>query len=326
MKPYKWLAVLFFSLFNILSASAETLTVATFNAEFLVPSKVHIKYGLRFKLSDHDQAIQDEWADPDFLSQKFEEATGVVADVLAQIETDVLTLTEVGAEAEVKQLVQAMKDRGADYSHMKVCDCQDNNTGQKVAVLSKLPIIDVIPEIPGREGYELEEDDPDEQEDTGVSKGMRVTVNKDGQHVHIYVLHLASERGGFEQDNQRVAQASIVRRHMLPALNAGEHVIVTGDLNDRRGQPTLRRIRGLDDMWPDLIQTGHWKFFEKGEEATRWTYEFRGENNQIDHILPSYSLRKKKKGSIHTSVIDIPKRENPSISDHRPMVVKIDLP
>ena len=317
-------AILLFSI--CATTRAETLTVATFNAEFLLPGKVHIKYGLSFNLSDHDQAIQDEWNNSFFLSQKFQTATDLVADVLAPIETDVLTLTEVGKEPDVDLLVSALRDRGQDYPHVAVCECTDFSTGQKVAVLSKLPFIDILPEIPGREGYELEEDDPDEQKDTGISKGMRVTVEKGGQPVHIYVLHLASERGGHEKDNQRVAQASIVRRHMIPALNEGHHVIVTGDLNDRRGQPTLRRIRGLDDMWSDLIQTGHWKFFEEGEEASRWTYRFRGENNQIDHILPSYSLRKTQNSSIRTSVIEVPERVNPSISDHRPLVVSIELP
>jgi hypothetical protein len=31
----------------------------------------------------------------------------------------------------------------------------------------------------------------------------------------------------------------------VPAINAGEFVIVAGDLNDGRGEPALRRIRGL---------------------------------------------------------------------------------
>ena len=105
----------------------------------------------------------------------------------------------------------------------------------------------------------------------------------------------------------------------------GEHVIVTGDLNDKRGQPTLRRIRGLDDIWGDLIQTGGFKFFEEGEQASRWTYRFRGELNQIDHILPSFSLRKSG-SSIKTRVVEVPEQESPRISDHRPLVVRIELP
>ena len=97
-------------------------------------------------------------------------------------------------------------------------------------------------------------------------------------------------------------------------------------MNDRRGQPTLRRLRGLDDIWPDLFQTGHWKFFAKEEEASRWTYEFRGELNQIDHILLSYSLRKSQISGISTEVLEVPSTTAPRISDHRPILVTIELP
>ena len=313
-------------LLAVTTVSAETLTIATFNAEFLNLSKVHIKYGLKFKMSDNTAAEQAEWAVPVFRSQKFDAAIDAVAGVVATIQTDVLTLTEVGKLEDVEPLVQAVRNLGVDYPHVAVCDCNDRNTGQHVAVFSKIPFEEVIESIPGREGYELEDDDPDEQWDTGLSKGMRVTISVGGKPVHIYVVHLASERGGHEKDQQRIAQASIVRRHAIPALTVGEHVIVTGDLNDRRGQPTIRRLRGLDDIWPDLIQTGHWKYFEEGEQASRWTYQFRGEFNQIDHILLSYSLRKNQSDSIRTKVMDVPEVENPSISDHRPMIVEIELP
>ena len=235
----------------------EVLTVGTFNAEFLYPNKVHIKYGLKFKMGDNTQAEQSEWDQPGFRDQKFKEAVDSVASVIAPIETDVLTLTEVGDLQDVTQLVDAMGALGTRYDHVTVCNCNDP-TGQHVAILSKFPFVgDVIRSLPGRESYELEDDDPDEQKDTGVSKGMRATIEVGGKPVHIYVIHLASERGGHEKDQQRIAQASIVRRHAIPLLIANEHVVITGDMNDRRGQPTLRRLRGLDDIWPDLIQTGH---------------------------------------------------------------------
>ncbi len=158
---------------------------------------------------------------------------------------------------------------------------------------------------------------------------MRVAINAldssgDPEPVYIFGVHLASERGGHEQDQQRIAQASIVRRHVVPLLNDNEHVIIAGDMNDRRGQPTIKRIRGLDDIWPDLIQTGHWSFFEV--ESSRWTYQFRGELNQIDHILVSYSLRKNQTTAIRSSVMDIPVQNDPPISDHRPLIVSIEMP
>ena len=317
----------FTALMVINTVAADEITVATFNAEFLYPSKVHIKYGLKFNMGDNTAAEQSQWEAAGFREMKFSEAVEVVASAIAMIETDVLALTEVGKEADVALLVEAIGDEGIDYPHVAVCDCNDP-TGQHVAILSKIPFVagSIVSKIPGRESYEAEPDDPDEQLDTGVSKGMRVSVDLNGVPIHIYAVHLASERGGHEKDQQRIAQASIVRRHAIPDLNKGEHVIIAGDMNDRRGQPAIRRMRGLDDIWPDLIQTGHWKFFDEAEEASRWTYEFRGELNQIDHVLVSYSLRKNQSSSISTSVLDIPQQNNPAISDHRPIIVHIELP
>ena len=314
------------SLLYGIAAQAETLTVATFNAEFLFPSRVHVKYGLNFNMSRNTPAEQAQWAPPAFRSTQFDAAVDTVAEFLATAETDVLTLTEVGKGADLTALVNALETNGADYPFVEVCDCNDG-IGQNVAILSKHSFVGtVVKSIPGREVYDLESDDPDEQKDTGISKGLRATIEIDGEKIHIYVVHLASEREGHEKDQQRIAQATIVRRHALSAINANEHVIITGDLNDRRGQPTLRRLRGLDDIWPDLIQTGNYKYFDKGEEASRWTYEFRGELNQIDHILLSYGLRKNQTSSIRTKVIDVPDGDDPSISDHRPLIVEIDLP
>ena len=81
-----------------------------------------------------------------------------------------------------------------------------------------------------------------------------------------------------------------VAPRLIQTLRNGEDVIVAGDLNDRRGEPTLRRIRGFDDLWGDLIQTGNVNFFDSTTEDNRWTYQFQGVRGQIDHILVSRSV------------------------------------
>jgi endonuclease/exonuclease/phosphatase family metal-dependent hydrolase len=301
-------------------AHAGELTIATFNAEFLTRSKVHIKFKLPFDLTGADKA---QWEVPGFRDQKFAEAAAAVADAVAAINADVIVLVEVGDENDVAELKAAIAARGVTYAHSAVCECTDAVTRQHVAVLSKLPLISILKAIPGREGYYTELDDADSEEETGLSKGIRVNFAFEGKQFQLYGIHLASERGGNEQDQQRIAQASIVRRHYLGSLNAGENIIVAGDLNDGRGQPALRRIRGLDDFWPDLIQTGSHKYFEEELQSTRWTYEFRGERNQIDHILISQSIKDLvKRGGVKPRV---PDQTNRLASDHRPFVLTLDL-
>ncbi len=296
----------------------DVVRVATLNCEFLNLKKLHVKFGHPFNLSG---ALKDEWDAPGFREDKYQIAGKAVAKTIAGIDADIICLTEVGPQEELETLRDLVADEGMDYSHFEACESSDNTTGQHVAILSKRPLSNILRVIPGREFYNTELDDPEAESDTGVSKGMHVTFEAAGQTVHLYVVHLASERGGFEQDAQRIAQASIVRRHYLQHLNTGEHVIVCGDLNDGRGQPTVRRIRGLDDLWGDLVQTGAVDYFPEDKLDTRWTYEFQGERNQIDHILPSWSVREACK-KFETSVVPVTEKfEGHLASDHRALVV-----
>lgn len=300
---------------------AEELTIATFNAEFLTRPKVHVKFGLPFNISQASQAEQAEWTAPGFRDRKFNEAAQVVAAFIAQMNPDVLALVEVGNNDDVEELNREIAARGVTYNHLAVCDCSDSTTQQHVAVLSKFPLSDVLPAIVGRAHYDLELDEPEEETHTGISKGMRVTFQAAGTEFLLYVIHLSSEVGGHEKDAQRIAQASIVRRHYLPELNAGRNVIVAGDLNADRGDPALRRIRGRDDIWEDLLQTGHFSFFEEPHLPTRWTYQFRGIRQQLDHILISHSIKNVSR-KVRSRVVDV---TDSLVSDHRPFVLTLDI-
>jgi endonuclease/exonuclease/phosphatase family metal-dependent hydrolase len=302
-------------------AIAEALTIATFNVEFLIRPKVHVKFGLPFNMNDASPSDQAQWAVPGFRDQKFNEAAKAVAKVITDMNADVLALVEVGDRTDVDELNREIQARGVTYAHIALCDCTDTITQQRVAVLSKLPLSDIVPAIPGREYYDLEMDETEEEDDTAVSKGMRVTFQASNQQFLLYVVHLSSEVGGHEKDAQRLAQASIVRRHYLPALNADKHVIIAGDMNADRGEPAVQRLRGRDDIWEDLIETGHYSFFETAQQNTRWTYEFRGIRQQLDHILISQSV-KKASSSIKPRTIEITDRV---ISDHRPFVLLLNL-
>jgi endonuclease/exonuclease/phosphatase family metal-dependent hydrolase len=311
------------------SAAAQELTIATFNAEFLTRPRVHMKFGLPFSLPE---AARAEWDAPGFRDRKFAEAAQVVATLLTGIDADVLALTEVGDERDVRELAEAIRAQGVAYDHVAVCDCpqpavnpseRDLGTYQYVAVLSKLPLHGVLRRIPGYKSYEPELDDHEEELETDVAKAMRVTFSAGGQDFHLYVAHLASERGGHEKDAMRIAQAAILRRHFLPLLSEGQHVIVAGDLNDHPGQPAIRRIRGLDDMGEDLLDTGHYRYFDRDKLDTRWTYQFRGRREQIDYVLLSRSIRDASvPDSIRASVPEVTDRR---VSDHRPFVVRFQL-
>lgn len=313
------LAAIVVVLVSPMTYGSDTVRIATLNCEFLSLRKLHVKFGLPFNLKG---AQKLEWDAPGFREAKYQIAAKAVAKTIARINADIICLTEVGPQAQITVLRDLVAAEGVDYPHFEACESSDP-TGQHVAIFSKRPLSDVLRKIPGREFYDRELDDPDAEDDTGVSKGMHVTFEAAGQTVHLYVAHLASERKGHEQDAQRVAQASIVRRHYLRHLNAAEHVIVCGDLNDKRGQPALRRIRGRDDHWGDLVQTGKAEYFPADKLDTRWTYLFMGERNQIDHILPSWSVRQACM-KFKTSVVPVTETFDGGrlASDHRALVVE----
>lgn len=299
----------------------DSLVVATFNCEFLTRPKVHIKFGLPFNIGQASSAERQQWNQQGFRDARFNEAAREVAGVLRAINADVLALTEVGDSTDVLELRDELDNLGISYPHVIVGRTRDFSTRQHVAVLSKFPLSDPVLQIPGREIYLQEPDDPETEKDTGLSKGMRVEVSAHGKEFLLYVIHLSSERGGHEQDQQRIAQASIVRRHYLSELKEGKMVIVAGDLNDKKGQPAIRRIRGLDDIHEDLIQTGLMNFWDSTQLGNRWTYEFQGVLQQIDHILVSFSIREASR-AIAARSFD---HRNHLASDHRPLIVTLHL-
>ena len=303
------------------TAAEKSFTVATFNAWWLTRKNVHVRFGNPLKL---DSEGRKKWDAPNYRNERFAEATERVAIYIAHnISADVLVVTEVGDKRDVRELRDRLEEEGAGYPYVEVCACTDRRSAQHVAVLSRIPLFDVLRELPGREGYLTELDDPEAEKHTGISKGMQVRFRAADKIFRLYAVHFTSERGGYERDAQRIAQASILRRLTLRPLNAGEHVIVAGDLNDRRGDPTLRRARGLDDIWPDLVQTGRAKYFK--DDGERWTYRFKGQREQIDHILLSQSIVQAvfpRKG-IRAETGPVPDR---NVSDHRPLIVKLTFP
>lgn len=282
------------------TASADSLKIATLNCNFLLRKKIHLKFGLPFDINEFTEEQRELWDRPGYRDARFIESVKVAAAVIKRIDADVIGLVEVGNERDVADLHRELRHLGLDYPHIAVCKSTDTHTGQHVALFSRRQLSEVQPQISGRAFYDAELDDPETENETGVSKGMSAKIDFAGRTVRLYLAHLSSERGGHEKDAQRIAQASIIRRHVVRDLENGVSVIVFGDINDGRGQPALRRLRGRDDIWEDLIQTGgptfHYRRSNESNEAynrrvgDHWTYEFAGRKQQLDHILISRSI------------------------------------
>lgn len=299
------------------TTQAQSLSFATFNCEFLLLKKIHMKYGYRYDGKD----VPKKWN----RQQRFEVAVDSVAAHLATLQADVLGLTEIGDQQVAQALARALQRRGLEYRYVEVGTSEDTETGQHVAILSKYPLSDVVPVFPNRGLYYVESD-YDQVEETGISKGMKAAVTVGDQVFQVFVFHFKSERGGEDSDQKRLMQAEIARRVSLPYLEKGEHVVIMGDLNVEKRHPVLLTLRGFHDIQEELIQTGDNYFFE--DVTTRWTYNYKGQYEQLDHILLSLSIRdlchnnnpRQKKWGIKTRILPTP---NDFISDHNAVLVQL---
>jgi endonuclease/exonuclease/phosphatase family metal-dependent hydrolase len=315
-------------------ATAEgTVTIATLNCQFLTRPKVHVKFGLPFFLRRQQR---EQWDQPGFREGKVKQAAEHVAKAVHATGADVIVLTEIGDEKDVAALQEASRAAGANYPHAAVGSFEDPETFQRVAVLSKFPLRNVVRRIPGIALYRTEEDDAGQEAEADLGKALRVEFEAHGKTFVLYGMHLKSERGGHASDAWRIAQAGIARRHMLSDIRAGKLVIVAGDLNDMPNQPAIRRLRGFDDIDEELFQTGHSYYWPDDALGERWTYEYRGQRQLIDHILVSSAVRdaclenpdprkdrnrKAEKMGISGRALTVAKEA----SDHRALVVTLRL-
>ena len=57
------------------AAAADELVLGTFNCEFLLPAKVHLKYGFPFELEPQDA---ESWGRPGYRQEQYEKLTDAV--------------------------------------------------------------------------------------------------------------------------------------------------------------------------------------------------------------------------------------------------------
>ncbi len=303
---------------------SQDLKIATFNCEWLVESRVHVKFGLPYNLKTAkdngiiSELVFNQWSDPNFRKEKLREASNAVAKHIISLNVDVIGLTEVGKKSSSDILIEELEQLGNPFDFNQLGDSKDP-TGQHVLLLSKHRLKDIKESFPNRGLYYIESDKDDVKE-TGLSKAMKAKITVNGEDINIILVHFKSERGGQESDNQRIKQAELIREITIKHLLKNENVIIMGDINSERNHEALSMLRGFNDIYQELIQTGDFKYMDKN--SIRWTYSFQGVQDQIDHILMTLNLSKKFKPSngIVTKIIET---KDHFISDHNAVVVRL---
>ena len=245
-------------------------------------------------------------------AEQYETKAKAIAGLIDVHKANIVGLVEV----ENRTVLEKVKSYLAspDDWHIAFDEGRDTYTGQDVAVLTKFRIVSgSATNFPHeREVYFVD----GQERDVNPSKFLGVELKIDNQPFYVLITHLISRRGS--NDPKRLAQANVVRRQAVKAMMADKNVIVMGDMNDTPATPVIKRLRGFDDIWGDLLQTAN-----AVEADNRYTYIYEGEKNLLDHILISPSLRNEFRNvekAKRCEIIDVSE-----LSDHRAILARLRI-
>ncbi len=258
----------------------------------------------------HGRVVGDSRAVP--TAEAYEAKAKAIAELIDTHQANLVGLVEVENQAVVEKVKSYLAT--PDEWEVAFDEGRDSYTGQDVAILTQFEI------VPGSVTNFPEEREiffvGGEERDVNPSKILGVELKVDTENFYVLITHLISRRN--QNDAKRLAQAAVVRRQIVKALINEMNVIVMGDMNDTPGTPVVKRIRGFDDIWGNLIQTAN-----SVEANDRYTYIYEGQKNLLDHILLSPSLRGEFRdvaAEKRCEIIDVGE-----LSDHRALLARLRI-
>lgn len=288
--------VLILALFAV-RVAAETLTVATYNVEnYLVTDRMA------------DGVYRKEYPKPE--SEK-----RALRAVIASLGADVLAIEEMGGSPFLAELQRDLATEGCKYPYAELLEAADPD--RHVAVLSKRPFTAVQKHTDLSFTYfgAVEK----------VKRGLlEVRFSTEIGEVTLFVVHLKSRFTERDDDlnsaKRRASEAEAVRDRVLKTFPepSSERFLIVGDFNDNAGSRPLRAMikkgkTAIAALLPAADSRGEvWTHFYKKEE----TY------TAVDHILVSDALKNYIPAK---SAIICDRVEVAAASDHRPILVKLDL-
>ena len=208
-------------------------------------------------------------------AEQYEAKAKAIAGLIDAHQANLVGLVEVENQAVVEKVKSYLES--PDDWKIAFDEGRDAYTGQDVAILTKFKIapgsVTNFPEE--REVFFVK----DEERDVNPSKILGVELKIADEPFYILIAHLISRRNP-ANNPKRLAQANVLRRQAVKAMIDEKNVIVMGDMNDTPGTSVVKRLRGFDDIWADLIQTAN-----AVEPDERYTYIHEGQKNLLDHVL-----------------------------------------
>ncbi len=238
-----------------------------------------------------------------------------VVRFLSEIGPDVLGVCEIGGEEQMRDLQSRLKDAGLDLPEMEMAHGGDPD--RQLGLLSRFPII-------ARQSHtELKYLIGDQI--FPVQRGFldaTVRVRK-GFELRCIGAHLKSKREIPEADQKlmRRNEAHLLRRHTESILKErpDTKLVLYGDFNEDKAEAAIVEIEGVPGMELTMRRINL-----KDSRGEAWTHywEYQDLYSRFDYFFVSRPLEPyvDKRGS---HIFDAP--DFYSGSDHRPIVLKIDL-
>ncbi len=202
----------------------------------------------------------------------------ITAQVIKDVNADILGLVEAENRPSLVQYNEDML--GKRYKHVMLVDGNDKR-GIDVAILT-------------REGHTIESI----RSNVDLTDTQGIVFSRDcpqyevhtpgGTVIHVLVNHFKSQSGGGGPKRRRQARA--VRDIAKRLVDAGQHVVVLGDLNEgpKVGRTRAENLAPLYDTSSPLVDC--WSLDQFDDGGRPGTYDACGLSNRLDYIFLSRSL------------------------------------
>lgn len=243
------------------------------------------------------------------------ESIDAIVRTIAKIRPDILGLAEVGTRDDLNDLQRRLKKAGVDLPHATWVDAEDKH--RHLALLSRFRLVE-------------NHDTTSAVNTSGIPRRVQrgfldctVAVEPDCS-LRILGAHFKSQRvvPEFDQAEQRRGESLLLRQRIASILteDPSTRLLLVGDLNDTKNSPAVGGLTGRRGTPAALTILPL-----ADRQGDSWTYRWAesDEYNRIDYMMTSNPLRRliDRRGSL------IPReRDWMKASDHRPLVVTIDLP
>ena len=233
-----------------------------------------------------------------------------VAEAIASAKPDILGISEIGTEEDVKDLQKHLADAGLSLPHYHMNRGSDPT--RSLVLLSRFPIGDTVT----RDNLKYRS----KGQDMGMQRGiLDAKIDTPAGPFRFIGVHLKSKReiDDGDEEEMRLNEAHLLRAELDSIIDAdpAARLVVYGDFNDTRQSPAIRAVHGAGKNPKSLMMIAL-----KDSRGQFWTHywDYQDVYSRIDYVFVTPTLKK----AVDWDRCKIIDNEAVGLaSDHRPLLV-----